>query len=150
MNRSAPMTKPIVAATPFAASGSSIVRSDRSSEAALKGRVGSWCGERMPQRPKARKIGSASRPHGVNSYTWTDAGGGHLRRATTPVASRPSRRCVRMLALMPGRLARRSPNRFGAEHQLANDEERPALAEQLERMRRGTRILVPAVFSYLF
>ena len=50
-----------------AASRSSIVRSERTSEAALNGRVGSWTGERAAQRPRAWKMGSLSRPHAVNS-----------------------------------------------------------------------------------
>ena len=43
-----------------ARTGSSIVRSDSSRDAALNGRVGSWDGERAAQRPSAWKIGSLS------------------------------------------------------------------------------------------
>jgi hypothetical protein len=55
------------AASSPARPASSIVRSESSSEAALKGSVGSCSGERAAQRPSAWKIGSLSMPHSVNA-----------------------------------------------------------------------------------
>ena len=57
----------ICAPMPAARAGSSMVRSESSREAALKGSVGSWKGERAAQRPRSRMIGSASSPHPVSS-----------------------------------------------------------------------------------
>ena len=43
---------------------------------------------------------------------------------------------------MPGRWARRSVNRFGPEHQLADDEQGPPLAHHVERPRDAARVAV--------
>lgn len=40
--------------------------------------------ERAPQAPSFVTTGSSSLPHSVSSYTWAAAGGGSLRRWTTP------------------------------------------------------------------
>ena len=43
---------------------------------------------------------------------------------------------------MPGRWARRSVNRFGPEHQLADHEQGPAFADDVERAGDAARVAV--------
>jgi hypothetical protein len=46
------------------------------------------------------------------------------------------------LALMPGEVGAQIAEPFRTEHQLAHDEQRPALADEIEGMRRAASILV--------
>ena len=123
-----------------AAKGESARSSAPTSQPSVSASGGGGPISRAPKRASSCRTGRSCRPAGVSSYTVDEKGGGSFFFSTMPPASsllQPQRQDVRP---DPGQVVGEVGVALRPVQQLAHDEERPALADEPERV--GDRAVV--------